>query len=165
MENKGRERSQGDIYLFSLLKSTQRRLIRDNFDPLHHRLMYDLCTRPEQPPEPELEQPVSAADTDMEGRRCGEAEAPGQQNLIQQDRDTKTEEHGNNTTTTNGDSMDKTNLDTTSTTVTAPVTPKRHNSLYKDLNDCEVGGFRKVSPGIKDVVDTGPVGHWTCRTP
>nr|XP_046185818.1 peripheral-type benzodiazepine receptor-associated protein 1-like isoform X2 [Oncorhynchus gorbuscha] len=122
--------------------------------------MYDLCTRPEQPPEPEPEQPpepepeqppepepeqpVSAANTeDMEGRCHGEAEAPGQQNRIQQDRGTKTEEHGNTTTTTNGDSMDKANLDTTSTTVTTPVTPKRHNSLYKDLNDCEVGGFRK----------------------
>ncbi|XP_052313466.1 LOW QUALITY PROTEIN: peripheral-type benzodiazepine receptor-associated protein 1, partial [Oncorhynchus keta] len=114
--------------------------------------MYDLCTRPEQPPEPEPEQPpepepeqpVSAANTDdMEGRCRGEAEAPGQQNRIQQDRDTKTEEHGNTTTITNGDSMDKANLDTTSTTVTTPVTPKRHNSLYKDLNDCEVGGFRK----------------------
>ncbi|XP_023824866.1 peripheral-type benzodiazepine receptor-associated protein 1 [Salvelinus sp. IW2-2015] len=110
--------------------------------------MYDLCTRPEQPPEPEpeqppepeAEQPVSTADTDMEGRCRGEAETPGQQNLIQQDRDTKTEGYGNNTTTTNGD---KANLDTTSTTVTAPVTPKRHNSLYEDLNDCEVGGFRK----------------------
>uniref|UniRef100_A0A8C7PTJ1 RIMB1/RIM3A-C-like N-terminal domain-containing protein n=1 Tax=Oncorhynchus mykiss TaxID=8022 RepID=A0A8C7PTJ1_ONCMY len=122
--------------------------------------MYDLCTRPEQPPEPEPEQPpepepeqppepepeqpVSTADTeDMEGRCRGEAEAPGQQNRIQQDRDTNTEEHGNTITTTNGDSMDKANLDTTSTTVTTPVTPKRHNSLYKDLNDCEVGGFRK----------------------
>lgn len=109
--------------------------------------MYDLCTRTEQPPEPESEQPVSAVDTDMERSSRGEAEAPGQQN---REKDTTTEEQ-QYTTSTNGDLMDKANLDRATVTPTA-LLGERHHSLYEDLNGWEVERFRKVSPGLGYVV-------------
>lgn len=98
--------------------------------------MYDLCTRPEQPQQPEQ----ASAGTEMEGR--GEPEAPGQQHEGE-----KTEQQGTH------DLVDKTNPATT--TITVPATPtamlgKRHHSLYENLNGCEVEGFRKV--GLELVV-------------
>ncbi|KAM6970622.1 peripheral-type benzodiazepine receptor-associated protein 1 [Aplochiton taeniatus] len=90
---------------------------------LWQRVMYDLCTRPEQPEQ-------ASADTEMEGR--GEPEAPGPQQ----------QEQGCSRQT-----LDQPNPSTPAAHVppAAPVSMlgKRHHSLYDNLNGYEGEGLRK----------------------
>ncbi len=93
---------------------------------LWQRVMYDLCTRPEQP-EP------APAHTEMESREVAEALGRQQQELGRpEEQDNK--QHG---------LSDKTVP--TPTNMTTSLLGKRHHSLYANLNGFEVEGIRKVS--------------------
>lgn len=92
---------------------------------LWQRVMYDLCTRPEQP-EP------AAAHTETGSREVGDAPERQQQELG------GTEEQEDKS---NGP-LDK-SVHTTATSTS--LLGKRHHSLYANLNGFEVEGMRKVS--------------------
>ncbi|KAJ7997368.1 hypothetical protein DPEC_G00228250 [Dallia pectoralis] len=113
--------------------------------------MYDLCTRPEKPPEPGR----PAADVDVDGTG-GQGVTVGQPEP--RARDTKMEDHGvtvANGAATNGDSVNKAtpDADTSSPTVAVsaihPAVPIKR--LYEEVHGCEVGGFLKVGPGRRNV--------------
>ncbi|KAM4619784.1 peripheral-type benzodiazepine receptor-associated protein 1 [Polymixia lowei] len=91
---------------------------------MEERVMYDLCTRPEQP------EPASA-DTGMESRVEAEALRPQQRELK------RTEEQDGNL-----ELLDKA-APTTATLAPVSMLGKRHHSLYANLNGFEVEGIRK----------------------
>lgn len=98
---------------------------------LWQRVMYDLCTRPEQP-EP------APAHAEMESREV--AEALGRQQQQQQElrrtEEQDTKQHG---------LSDKTVPTTAANISSTSLLGKRHHSLYANLNGFEVEGIRKVS--------------------
>ncbi|XP_044078562.1 peripheral-type benzodiazepine receptor-associated protein 1-like isoform X12 [Siniperca chuatsi] len=89
------------------------------------RVMYDLCTRPEQP-EP------APAPTEMESREVAEALGRQQQELR------RSEEHDNK----QHGILDKT-VPTTDNITSTSLLGKRHHSLYANLNGFEVEAIRK----------------------
>lgn len=94
---------------------------------LWHRVMYDLCTRPDQA-EP------APAHTEMESREDAEAPERQQQELRRSEEQVNTQHR----------LLDKAVLTPANVTSTS-LLGKRHHSLYANLNGFEVEGLRKVS--------------------